>query len=188
MKNINRNRLIQSSVYFAFIPVAFLIFFTSTAFAQVDKYEVDDAPPPLKLIAETERKQLSAAKDVKDRTKLALELMQARLTAATAKSEATDYTSMFTELGAFHAIMDDMLAYLDRFSQDRNARLNNFKRLEIGLRRMNPQIDLLRRNAPPERERYLFYLSRNVRDARARAIEPQFSNTVVPQFRQQDNQ
>jgi hypothetical protein len=84
--------------------------------------------------------------------------------------------------------MDDTLNFLDRYSQNRGARLNNFKRLEIGLRRMNPQIDLLRRNAPPERERYLFYLSRNVRDARARAIEPQFGNTVLPQARQQDNQ
>lgn len=179
MKNDNR-------IYFAFIPVVAIIFLASAAAAQ-DKYEVDDSPPPLKLIAETERKQLNAAKDVKERTKLALDLMQARLTAATAKSEATDYSAMFTELGAFHAIMDDMLNYLDRFSQNRDARLNNFKRLEIGLRRMNPQIDLLRRNSPPERERYLFYLSRNVRDARARAVEPQFSNTVVPN-RQQEYQ
>jgi hypothetical protein len=187
MKTISRKSVLLSGVYFAFIPVVALIFFASTASAQEDKYEVADAPPPLKLIAESERKQLNAAKDVKERTKLALELMQARLTTASAKSEANDYSAMFTELGMFHAIMDDTLAYLDRFSLNRDARLNNFKRLEIGLRRMNPQIDLLRRNAPPERERYLFYLSRNVRDARARAIEPQFSNTVLP-TRQQDNQ
>lgn len=186
MKNDSRKSVLRTSIYFAFIPAVAFIFLASTAVAQ-DKYEMDDAPPPLKLIAVTERKQLDAAKDVKERTKLALDLMQARLTAAAAKSEATDYTAMFTELGAFHAIMDDMLNYLDRFSQNRDARLNNFKRLEIGLRRMNPQIDLLRRNAPPERERYLFYLSRNVRDARARAVEPQFSNTVVPN-RQQEYQ
>lgn len=187
MKNDNRKSVLHASIYFAFIPVVAFIFFASTASAQDDKYEVDDSPPPLKLIAETTRKQLNAAKDVKERTKLALDLMQSRLTAATAKSEAADYAAMFTELGAFHAIMDDTLAYLDRYSENRGARLNNFKRLEIGLRRMNPQIDLLRRNAPPERERYLFYLSRNVRDARARAVEPQFSNTVIPQ-RQQLNQ
>ncbi len=188
MKNVNRNRLFRSGVYFAFIPVAALILFASTASAQDDKYELTDSPPPLKLIAATERKQLNAAKDVKERTKLALDLMQARLTTATAKSEATDYAAMFQELGGFHAIMDETLSFLDRFSENRNARLNNFKRLEIGLRRMNPQIDLLRRNSPQERERYLFYLSRNVRDARARAIEPQFSNTVVPQSRQQEYQ
>jgi hypothetical protein len=187
MKNDNRKSVLPA-IYFALIPVAVFILFASTAFAQDDKYETDDAPPPLKLIAESERKQLNATKDVKGRTKLALDLMQARLTTAAAKSEASEYGSMFTELGAFHAIMDETLNFLDRYSQNSGARLNNFKRLEIGLRRMNPQIDLLRRNAPPERERYLFYLSRNVRDARARAIEPQFGNTVLPQARHQDNQ
>lgn len=177
MRNHNR-------VYFAFIPImAFL--FAVTASAQPDKYELDDSPPPLKLIAESERKLLNASKDVKERTKLALELMQARLTKAVAKGEATEYAAMFTELGAFHAIMDDTLNYISRSSPNRDAKLNNFKRLEIGLRRMNPQIDLLRRNSPPERERYLFNLSRNVRDARARAIEPLFSDTVVPQRQQQ---
>jgi hypothetical protein len=187
MKNDNRKSVLLT-IYFMFIPVAVFIFLAPPAVAQDDKYETNDAPPPLKLIAATERKQLNAAKDVKERTKLALELMQTRLTTATTKSDAGDYTAVFTELGAFHALMDDTLNYLDRYSGDRRARLYNFKRLEIGLRRMNPQIDLLRRNAPPERERYLFYLSRSVRDARARAIEPQFSNTVLPQARQQENQ
>lgn len=187
MKNDSRKSVLRTSIYFAFIPVVAFIFLASAAAAQDDKYRVDDAPPPLKLIAETTRKQLSAAKNVKERTKLALELMQSRLTAATAKSEGGDYAAMFQELGRFHALMDDTLAFLDRFSESRNARLSNYKRLEIGLRRMNPQIDLLRRNAPPERERYLFYLSRNVREARARAVEPLFGDAVVPQ-RQQDNQ
>jgi hypothetical protein len=163
-----------------------LIFFTSVS-AQPDKYELDDSPPPLKVISEPERKQLASAKGVKERTKLALELMEARLTSASLKSEAGEHSAMFQELGVFHAIMDDTLSYLDRLTRDRNARLNNFKRIEIGLRRMAVQIDLLRRNAPSERERYLFYLSRNVRDARARAIEPLFGDTVVPGVRQQQN-
>lgn len=186
MKNFNRKLCSRRAAWFAFVP-GIVLLLVNGILAQPDKYDVSDAPPPLKIISENERKQLNASKDVKERTKLALELMQFRLTNASAKSEATDYSAMFTELGAFHGIMDDMLAFLDRFSQNRDARLNNLKRLEIGLRRMNPQIDLLRRNAPPERERYLFYLSRNVRDARARAIEPQFGDTVLPQARQQEN-
>jgi hypothetical protein len=164
------------------------LFIVPSAFAQQDKYEITDSPPPLKVLAADDRKRLESAKDVKARTKLALEMMEARLAAATARSEASDHSAMFDELGAFHAIMDNTLEFLDTSSPSKKKVIYNFKRLEIGLRRMAPRIDVLRRDAPVERERYLFYLARNVRDARARAIEPLFSDTVVPGRPRQQNQ
>jgi hypothetical protein len=174
-------------IYLAVPAVA--LFIVPSALAQQDKYELTDSPPPLKVLPADDRKRLESAKDVKARTKLALEMMETRLSAAAAKSDASDHAGMFDELGAFHAIMDNTLEFLDSSSPNKKKVIYNFKRLEIGLRRMAPRIDVLRRDAPAERERYLFYLARNVRDARARAIEPLFSDTVVPgRPRQQDQQ
>jgi hypothetical protein len=174
-------------IYLA-VPAAAL-FIVPSAFAQQDRYELTDSPPPLKVLAADDRKRLESAKDVKARTKLALEMMEARLTAAAARSEASDHAGMFEQLGSFHAIMDNTLEFLDTSSPNKKTVIYNYKRLEIGLRRMAPRIDVLRRDAPAERERYLFYLARNVRDARARAIEPLFSDSVIPgRPRQQDRQ
>lgn len=151
----------------------------SSVYAQ-ENYQVTDSPPPLKVISAADRKLLNAEKNVKDRTKLALELMEIRLAKASAKSAAEDFAGSFAELGAFHALMDDTLSLLDRSSNDRKQTLNNFKRLEIGLRRMAPQLEILRREAPPERERYIYYLAKDLRETRAKAIEPLFSDTVLP--------
>lgn len=150
-----------------------------------ERYEVTDSPPPLKVISAADRKLLDAEKDVKDRTKLALELMEIRLAKASAKSAAEDFAGSFLELGGFHALMHDTLAFLDRSSNGRKQILNNFKRLEIGLRRMAPQLEILRREAPPERERYIYYLAKDLREARSKAIEPLFSDSVVPNRQQE---
>ncbi|QYO65926.1 hypothetical protein [Leptolyngbya sp. 7M] len=168
----------------AIVPVVFVLVHTVAAQA-TDRYDPTDAPPPMKIISDAERKQLDSTRDVKKRTSLALELMETRLKAAAEKNAADDFKSMFEDLGAFHALMDDTLAFLDRSSSNRKAILNNFKRFEIGLRRLAPQLELLRREVPPERERYIYYLGKDLREARAKAVEPMFSDTVVPGARRQ---
>lgn len=156
----------------------------SETFAQ-ESYQVTDSPPPLKVISAADLKLLDSEKNAKDRTKLALELMEIRLAKASAKSAAEDFAGSFAELGGFHALMDDTLAFLDRSSNDRKQILYNFKRLEIGLRRMAPQLEILRREAPADRERYIYYLAKNLREARAKAIEPLFSDSVLPNRQQE---
>lgn len=149
-----------------------------------DRYEISDAPPPLKQISAEERKQLTASKNPKDRTRLALEMMELRLAKAATKSAAESYSEAFLELGGFHALMDDMLRYLDKLPGNKRDTLNNFKRFEIGLRRLAPRLELLRREMPSEKERYIYYLARDLREARAKAIEPLFGETVVPGLQQ----
>ncbi|MEK7855704.1 MAG: hypothetical protein AAB288_06415, partial [Acidobacteriota bacterium] len=61
--------------------------------------------------------------------------------------------------------------------------LNNFKRLEIGLRQFRPRLELIRRGIPSEYEPYLRSLIQYVRDARAKAVEPLFGDSVVPRVR-----
>ena len=174
------SRLSLASLFIA----SFCLLSGSAAIGQ-ERYDVTDSPPPLKVISLEDRKLLETKKDAKDRTKLALELMEIRLAKASAKSAAEDFAGSFAELGGFHALMHDTLAFLDRSSKGRKEILNNFKRLEIGLRRMAPQLEILRREAPPGRERYIYYLAKDLREARAKAIEPLFSDSVLP-IRQQE--
>ena len=140
----------------------------------------DTAPPPLKVISKQERASLNALTDVKSRTKLALELMQARLAASERLYSATDFDGMFRELGGFQGLLDNTLDFLFRSDTNSGKVLNNFKRLEIGLRGFTPRLETIRRELPQQYDEYVVNLIKYVRNARARAIEPLFGDSVVP--------
>jgi len=144
--------------------------------AQNDDDLVGSALPPLKFMSDSERGKLDAEADVKKRTILALDLMDKRLINAEKFMTSSDFEAMYKELGSFHAIMDDTLQYLDLQSSDRKKVLYNYKRFEIGLRKLGPRIQLLRREIPIEYDPYLKSLVRYVRDAREKAVEPLFGN------------
>lgn len=164
-----------------FISIVFLVCLAASAsqtvFAQ-DADKVDSALPPLKFMSDGERKQLDAESDIKDRTQLALALMDRRLTNAETKFAEADYEQMYKELGSFNALMDDALQFLDiQFRRTKRGKvLDNYKRFEIALRRLAPRIQLLRRELPIEYDPYVKDLVRYVRDAREKAVEPFFGN------------
>lgn len=138
------------------------------------------APPPIKFISKEERAKLDAKQtSVKDRTKLSLELMDLRMDAAEKFAQTDDYDSMFRELGGFHALMDDGLQFLNRRDTDSGKVLDNFKRFEIGLRAFSPRIEIIRRELPLRYDFYVRKLMGYVREARAKAIDPLFSDSVV---------
>lgn len=167
----------------------FVIFFAlpSVTSGQDDSPEV--APPPVKLLSKDERSRLDAkALDLKARTKLALELMDARLDAAEKWADGRQFDTMFNELGGFHALMDDSIEFLNRRDSGSNGKiLDNFKRLEIGLRAFSPRIEVIRRELPIRYDDYVRRLMKFVRDARTRATEPLFSDTVVPNRKNGNN-
>jgi hypothetical protein len=142
---------------------------------------VDDqiAPPPLRLISQDEKTRLAAESDVKKKTKLGLDMMEARLKQAEAFNVNDNHDQMFVELGAFHGLMDYMLEFLNKSGKDSGKVLNNFKRFEIGLRGFTPRLELVRRNLPLRYEAYVKILIRNLRAARTKAIEPLFDDSVV---------
>jgi hypothetical protein len=144
---------------------------------------VDDeiAPPPLKIMSQAEKDKLAGENDVKRRTKLALELMDARMIQAEKLDAAENHDQMFVELGGFHALMDNMLEFLNKSDRDSRQVLHNFKRFEIGLRGFTPRLEMIRRDLPIRYELYVRNLIKNLRAARAKAIEPLFDDTVVPQ-------
>ena len=150
------------------------------AVAQDDQDDLETAPPPLKILSADEKSKLAAESEVKRRTKLALDFMDIRLKQAEAYDAAQNYDQMFVELGAFHGLMDNMLEFLYQSDKDSKRVLNNFKKFEIGLRMFTPRLELVRSRLPIRYERYVRNLVKNLRAARAKAIEPLFDDTVVP--------
>lgn len=169
------SRLIKSRV----LLFAFAMTLSLTAAAQTPGDD-EIAPPPLRLISQVEKDRLSAENDPKRRTKLGLELMDARLKQAEAFDVNEEHDQMFVQLGAFHGLMDNMLDFLNKSDKDSGKVLNNFKRFEIGLRGFTPRLELIRRDLPGKYEQYVRILIRNLRNTRAKAIEPLFDDTIVP--------
>lgn len=140
----------------------------------------DAEPPPLKVISKEERDQLNKQTSLKKRTILSLKLMDARLQNAENNGARRDYREMFKELGRFHALVDNALFYLNRNNTGNGKVLNNFKRLEIGLREFLPRLELIRRELPVSYEFYVRTLILDVRETRRKAVDPLFGNTVLP--------
>jgi hypothetical protein len=166
-----------------FLPIFFLFFCVclSVQISSAQQLEAGDiAPPPLKILSKEEKKQLDDTTDLKKRTILALALMEARLKKAETLDEQNQYEQMYQELAAFHALIDYTLNFLDRSNDGNRKNLSNFKRFEIGLRTFPPRIEVIRRELPIKYEPYLRSLLKIIRDTRSKAVEPFFSDSVIP--------
>jgi hypothetical protein len=149
------------------------------AMAQEDEIPENAAPPPIKLISKEEKSALNGVTDVKDRTKLTLDLMEARLKKAEELKMSESFGAALNELGTFQALMDDALRFLNRNNTGRGKILDNFRRFEIALRGFTPRIETIRREVPERYEYHVRRLLKTVRDARSKAVEPMFADTVV---------
>lgn len=138
------------------------------------------APPPLKVISKAEKSSLEAQTDVSERTKLSVSLMEIRLKSAEDLYAQNSFDRMFGELGGFHALIDETLDFLKKNDDGRSKVLNNYKRLELSLRKFSPRIELIRRDLPVKYEYWVRGLIKNVRVARSKAVEPLFGDSVVP--------
>ncbi len=168
----NRILLLCCGIFFSAFCVPDHIFAQSLSPA-------DFAPPPLTIVPKDEQKLLDGETDLKKRTVLALQLMDSRVTKAEECDSRNDFPQMYNELGKFHAVMNYALSFLTR-NRFGNKNLNNFKRYEMGLRGFPTRIELLRRELPVKYESYLSELLKKIGDAREKAIEPLFGDTVVP--------
>ena len=162
-----------------FLCAAFIIATSAVIFGQ-DVVGDNLAPPPLKVISQDERTKLGAEMEVKRRTKLALDLMDARLKQAETVDAAENFDEMYVQLGAFHGLMDYTLEFLNKSNKDNSKVLNNFKKFEIGLRAFMPRLQMIHHDVPTRYEHYVRSLIRYLRTARAKAIEPLFDDTVLP--------
>ena len=151
-----------------------------TILAQPGQPFYETSPPPLKVISKAEKSQLDSASDIKERTKLALELIEMRLLKAEDFDAKEQFAEMFTELGSFHALIDDTINFLNEKNNNSGKILNNFKRIELSLRKYITRLELIRRDLPIKYELYVRSLVKRIREARSKAVEPLFDDTVVP--------
>lgn len=165
-------------LFFCFTLSVFSLLVFSPVNAQESPQK--EVPPPLKILAKEEKSSLEAQTDVKKRTILSLELMDSRLLKAEGYSSKEEFREMFNELGGFHALMDNTLVFLGKKNSNNGKVLNNYKRIELSLRKYITRLELIRRDLPLEYEPYVRRLTRYVREARTKAVEPLFGETVLP--------
>ncbi len=159
----------------------FLVTISTASLVNAQTADVGEiAPPPLKIISKEEKRQLDGITDIKKKTVLALELMQLRLKRAEELDDQNDFENMYEQLGGFHALMDYTLNFLNRNNPGSSKSLGNFKRYEIGLRGFPARLEVIRRELPLKYESYVRELLKIIRDTRSKAVEPFFSDTVVP--------
>ena len=131
------------------------------------------------MLTKEERTSLESLVDAKARTKAALEYMNTHLTAAESYNERHEYDTMFHELGGFHGLLDNTLLFLTKGDRTSNRMLDNLKRFEIGLRGFTPRLEVIHRELPFRYEDYVRKLIAYVRNARTKALDPLFSDTVI---------
>ncbi|HJR09643.1 MAG TPA: hypothetical protein VJ842_20450 [Pyrinomonadaceae bacterium] len=137
------------------------------------------APPPMIYLPEDVRTQLSAARDDKARTRLSLELAEARLARAEQQTEQKQFNAATAELGIYQALFEDALQYLHRTSDGGSRSRDLFKRLEQTLHKHAARVEAMRRTTPSEFSGNLLTLIKNLRDLRTEALEAFYGHTVV---------
>lgn len=141
----------------------------------------DAAPPPIRYLPGETRAQLDAAgRDLKKRTRLSVELAEARLVSAAAHTEADRFNAATLELGVYEAIVADAIAFVRQNSKSVGKSRDHFKRLEIALRAHVPRLETLRRSLPSQHALHVQATLDFVRDARAEMLDAFFDNNIVP--------
>jgi hypothetical protein len=176
IKRLNSD-LAKSACCFCVLACCFMLA-SVVAFGQDDD---ELAPPPVKVITKEERTRLDGESDTKTRTKIAVDLMRSRVDAAEKLFAQNNFDGIFNELGHFRGLLDYTLAFLQKQNHEESRTLDNYKRLELTLRAATPRIETLRREMPSRYEEYIRLLLIYVREARAKAVEPMFDDTVLPE-------
>ena len=169
-----------------FVVFASLFTIHCSLFTVLAQPEPEPIPPPVIVVTKTERQKLDALADLKDRTKLSLDLMNSHLSAAEKFNIDQDFDSMFRELGGFHGLLDNAMAYLERQNPENGKVLDNYRRIEIGLRGFTTRLEGIRRDMPDRYEDYVRKLLIHLRDMRTKAAEPFFRDGIVPDQKPED--
>jgi hypothetical protein len=171
-------RFAALSVFFVF---ALFFLMSLPGFAQEPNDTPDAVPPPLKVFPKEEKNRLEAETDPKKHMGLALQLTEAHLSRAEVLNSKSEFDLMYTELGAFNAVIDEALEFLARNDDGQGRILSSSKKLELGLRAYALRLETVRRDLPSIYEPYVKNLIKTVRNARSKAVEPFFGTSVVPQ-------
>ena len=137
------------------------------------------APPPFKMIVKDERDQIERTKDSSDRLKLILNFASAHLTVAEQHTTAENFEAASSEIGMYHALMENALAFLSAFKRDSNKTRDLYKRLELALRAHGPRLTAMRRTTPLEFAVWIKKVEDFARAGRTEALNSFYGHTVV---------
>jgi len=133
----------------------------------------------MKAISREERARIDESKDPKARVRTMLELAEAHLAKAEAKTSQDDYAGASAELGRYWMLIEGVLDYLNPMSHDSNKTRDLYKRLELTLRAQGPRLALMRRNTPLEYAVWIKEIEEFARNGRTEALNSFYGHTVV---------
>ncbi|HEX3248007.1 MAG TPA: hypothetical protein VHS05_01160 [Pyrinomonadaceae bacterium] len=138
------------------------------------------APPPFKMIVKEERSAIEgAAKDPQKRLKLTIEFAGGHLLAAEQHTARENYEAASTEVGMYHALIENALQFLSTFKRDSNKTRDLYKRLELALRADGPRLTAMRRTTPLEFAVWIKKVEDFAREGRTEALNSFYGHTVV---------
>jgi len=137
------------------------------------------APPPFKMIVKDERDQIERTKDSSDRLKLIINFSAAHLTVAEQHTASENFEAASTEIGMYHALMENALEFLSTFKRDSNKTRDLYKRLELALRAHGPRLTAMRRTTPLEFAVWIKKVEDFARAGRTEALNSFYGHTVV---------
>jgi hypothetical protein len=158
--------------------VAVAILMCAEARAQVAVGTPLPAPPPLRLVPREMRSQLDAARDVKARIRLSMELAEARLASAEQRTASQQYESASRELGIYQGLLDDALRFLKEQKEQKKLR-EVYKRFEISLRAHAARLETMRRVTPSEYAVHIKTLTDYTKTVRGEALNGFYGDTVI---------
>jgi hypothetical protein len=167
----------QLSVFFCFVLI--YISLSPTFFAQ-DEIPADVAAVPNKSFSESEKKSLDNEKNVKKRTQLSIDFMEARLRTTESLIQEPKFQEALNEIGIYQGLLEDSFSFLEKNDLKNDKVQDNFRKLEIVLRKHITRLELIRREMTYKYAWHVQKLMKFVREIRAKAVEPLFSDTVVP--------
>jgi hypothetical protein len=137
------------------------------------------APPPFKMIVKDERAQIEQTNDSSDRLKLIINFAVAHLTVAEQHTATGNFEAASTEVGMYHALMENALAFLSSFKRDSNKTRDLYKKLELALRSHGPRLTAMRRTTPLEFAVWIKKVEDFARAGRTEALNSFYGHTVV---------
>ena len=146
------------------------------------------APPPMKFLSRGEKAQLFPVSDPKERTRISLELAEAHLRHAEDATFTRSYDPASAALGRYQAIIEDALRFITGIDTSTKKMRDLIKRLELTLRSHVSRIEAIRRDTPFEYAVNVKSILEYTRDARTRALDTFFGDTVIRENLQNNEQ
>jgi hypothetical protein len=142
---------------------------------------LDKAPPPVLSMTDAERARILESRDIKERFRITMELAANRLAHAEALSQSEKFSEATDELGAYQAIIDDLVNALKPTATKKpdNKSRELFRKLEINLRKDSQRIEAIRRVTPMDYSDYIKLILSFVSNARTDALNAFFGQQVL---------